>query len=222
MRCLRAAIVLVLVLMPVAAAAQAPTPVFGDGPIPDEPYSSWSLFLTCNPEWLLDKKAEDLRRVFEAYRSFALTTGPRHAAVWFVKTSPGERTGVAAAPQNLDVERSVLYCDRFALPASEGPHIVVTVAHPDRWRPEAPAAPGGGDPIVILALAQSAPDDIVKLLTKLNDQIRAERLSQKALTTDQYWRSWVRVFETGCHLLDRVKFTVSAKFVTVESTGICR
>lgn len=97
----------------------------------------------------------------------------------------------------------------------------MTTAHPDRWRPDRPVAPGGGDPIVIQAPAQSAPDDIVNVLTKLNDQVRAERLSQKALETDQYWRSWVRVFETGCHLFDKVKLTVSARFVSVETTGIC-
>lgn len=30
--------------------AQAPTPVYGNGPIPDKPFTSWSLFLMCNPE----------------------------------------------------------------------------------------------------------------------------------------------------------------------------
>jgi hypothetical protein len=202
--------------------AQAPEPVFGDGPVPAEPYTSWSLFLPCNPEWLIDKQAEALRKVFEAYRALARTTGPRHAAVWFVKPVDGERGSVAANPQNLDVERSVLYCDRFGLAAAEGPHVVVTIVHPDRWRADAAGTPVAGDPIVILSLARSAPDDITRLLTRLTDQIRAERLSQQALQSEQYWRGWVRVLETGCHLLDTVKFTVSAKFVSVEKTGICR
>src|SRR5262245_16045343 len=110
---MRVALVLAVLLLRAVAAAQDPTPVFGDGPIPEQPYTSWSLFLTCNPEWLVGKKAEDLRGVFEAYRSFARTTGPRHAAVWFVKAVAGEPGGVAANQQNLDVERSVRYCDRF-------------------------------------------------------------------------------------------------------------
>jgi hypothetical protein len=206
-------------LLPVVATAQAPAPVFGDGPIPEQPFTSWSLFLPCNPEWLVAARADALRQVFESYRAFALTTGSRHAAVWFVKAVPGERTSVAENPQNLDVERSVRYCERFGLAASEGPHLVVTTVHPDRWRPDAAAA--GGDPIVILALAQSAPADIAKLLTRLNDQVRAERLSQQALQSEQYWRSWVLVFEAGCHLLDKVKFTVTARFVQVEKTGLC-
>lgn len=209
-------------LPPVPAAAQAPEPVFGDGPIPAEPYTSWSLFLPCNPEWLVDKRADALRQVFEAYRALARTTGPRHAAVWFVKPVEGRRGNAAANPQRLDVERSVLYCNQFGLAAAEGPHVVVTIVHPDHWRPDAPGTPVAGDPMVILALARSAPDDITRLLTRLTDQIRAERLSQHALQSEQYWRGWVRVLEAGCHLLDTVKFTVSAKFVSVEKTGVCR
>ena len=63
-----------------AAAAQAPVAVFGDGSIPDQPFTTWSLFLMCNPAWLLDKQTSTLRDVFWAYLAFARTSGSRHAA----------------------------------------------------------------------------------------------------------------------------------------------
>ncbi len=92
--------------------AQAQVPVFGDGPIPyrdprsSNPFTSWSLFLVCNLEWLLEKRESDLREVFEAYREFGRTSGSHHAAVWFVKSKSMDQ----ANPKNLDIERSVNYC----------------------------------------------------------------------------------------------------------------
>jgi hypothetical protein len=53
--------------------AQALAPVYGNGPIPDTPFTSWSLFLMCNPEWLLKKQEATLHRVFEAYLAFGRT-----------------------------------------------------------------------------------------------------------------------------------------------------
>jgi hypothetical protein len=210
-------------LLPQLATAQAPTPVFGDGPIPDRPFTTWSLFLMCNPEWLLGKQASTLREVFWAYRAFGRTSGSRHAAVWFLTSKLGaDPTSVAADPKNLDINRSVTYCQRFGLVSSEGPHIVVTTKHPDRWTPEVAVPSKTGDPMVVLALGGSAPDDIVELLKKLNDQVLAERLSQRELDSAQYWRSWIRVFENICHrAFDKVKFTVSAKYLSIERTGLC-
>src|SRR5947208_16823982 len=43
---------LLAALMPVTAFPQAQVPVYGDGPIPETGFTSWSLFLMCNPEWL--------------------------------------------------------------------------------------------------------------------------------------------------------------------------
>ena len=56
MRRLVVAVVLASALLPRAAATQAPVPVFGDGPTPDQPFESWWLFLTGNLDWLVVKK----------------------------------------------------------------------------------------------------------------------------------------------------------------------
>lgn len=201
--------------------AQEQTPVYGNGPIPDKPFTSWSLFLMCNPEWLLKKQETTLQRVFEAYLAFAITTGPRHAAVWFIKPKPAGKSAAWANPENIDVDRSVYYCQRFRLAGSEGPHIVVSTTHPDRWTPGPPSGTTTGDASVVLALGGSEPDAIIQLLKKLNDQVVSEKLFQAALDSVQYWQSWARVLETACRFLDKVKFTVSAKIVNIERTGVC-
>lgn len=206
------------------ATAQNLAPVFGDGPIPEQPFRTWSLFLMCNLEWVLDKRAAALGQVFDAYLAFGQTSGREHAAVWFVteKMDAGDPWRVAANPKSIDVERSVTYCKRFGLVSSEGPHIVVTTTYPDRWAPGAALPTGTGDPIVVLALGGSTPDDIIELLKRLNNQVLAERLSGQELASAQYWRSWIRVVEQVCHrAFDKVRFTVTAKVFSIERTGIC-
>ena len=203
------AVVLTASFAATSAYGQERVAVFGDGEIPDKPFTSWSLFLMCNPEWLTAKKKPALRQVFEAYVAFARTTGDRHAGVWFV-VKDGSRDKAA----DLDVERNVRYCQKFNLTPGEGPHVVVVTTHPDQWKPT--------DAVVMLALGGSDTGDIITLFRKLNDQIVTEQLSQKALTSKQYWLSWVRVLEKGCKLLDNVKFMVTAEFVKVEKTGVCR
>ena len=206
------------------ASAQAQVPVFGDGPIPSNPwFRSWSLFLVCNPEWLLEQHVSDLWEVFTAYTAFGRTSGSHHAAVWFVTSkSGGTPVDVAQDPRSLDIERSVTYCQRFGLRPSEGPHIVVTTVHPDRWTRDGATPTGAGDPIVVLSLGGSRPADVVELLKKLNDQVLAEHLSQQELASIAYWQSWLRIFDKACHLFDRVKFTVTAKVFSIEKTGVCK
>jgi len=213
--------VLISVLVPVGAFGQAQVPVYGDGPIPESGFTSWSLFLMCNPEWLLKKNEQALQSLFEAYLAFATTTGPRHAAVWFIKPRQARTRSVWGNPENLDIDRSVYYCQRIRLVPSEGPHVVVMTTHPDRWTPENPQVGSKGDPFVVLAFGGSEPNDAVRLLRKLNDQVVAERLSQRDLNSVQYWQTWVRVLEQACHLFDKVKFTVKASVVSVEKTGVC-
>ena len=212
---------LLAALTPVAAFAQAPVPVYGDGPIPETGFTSWSLFLMCNPEWLLKKQEQALQSVFEAYLAFAMATGPRHAAVWLIKPRRAGKSPLWGNPENLDIDRSVYFCQKIRLVPSEGPHVVVMTTHPDRWTPENPTEGSKGDPFVVLALGGSEPNDAIRLLRKLNDQVVMERLSRRDLNSVQYWQSWVRVFETGCRLFDKVKFTVKASVVSIEKTGVC-
>lgn len=215
------AVLLVGALIPLPSSAQAPTPVYGNGPIPEAQFKSWSLFLMCNPEWLLKKQEAALHKVFEAYLAFAMTTGRDHAAVWFVKPKPSKKSVLWGNPENIDVDRSVYYCQRFRLTSTEGPHILVTTTHPDRLMLDLSASLTQGDAFVLLALGGSEPDDVIRLLGILNNQVLSAQLSQVEIDKAQYWQLWVRILERGCRLFDNVKFTVSAKVFNIEKTGLC-
>jgi hypothetical protein len=185
--------------------AQQPAPVgqgerIPGGPSKEEPFRSWSLFLVCDPAWLHDKAA--LQGLHLRYKAFGDTTGPTHAAVWFEKSDGA-----------LDIKRGIGYCRKFALVPSEGPHIVVTTIHPDSWQPNHSK--------VVLAFGGRSPGEIQAQLTKLNDQIAVERLSQEELNSARWWQGWVRAVEGTCRWFDKVKWSVDAKALKVERSGVC-
>src|SRR5712691_7252717 len=110
--------------------------------IPDKPFTSWSLFLVCDPKWLIPGQEAALGDLSVRYKAFGDTTGPNHAAVWFEEAAVipeliGLEDGKAILrhriPGSVDVSRNVYYCRIFGLVPSEGPHIVITTVHPDRW-----------------------------------------------------------------------------------------
>jgi hypothetical protein len=94
-------------------------------------FKTWSLFLVCNPKWLdpatngIPTGLNDLYRQFE---NFGRTIGDDNVAVWFWKPS-----GKAGAPEarDVDVERSVRFCQAWKLKPSASPHVVVTSTYPD-------------------------------------------------------------------------------------------
>jgi hypothetical protein len=204
-----------MILLSIAAIlqmAQASAPVPGGRPIPDAGFKSWSLFLVCNPEWLTRSKKADLDSLHEQFRSFGETTGEYHAAVWFFRTDPTKAS-------DLDTARMSEYCQRFGLVPSQGPHVIVTTVHPDRWRSARGDEPGDG--LIIVGFSRKSAKQIQAALNKLNYQIAANKLSQEEVDSQQYWLSWVDAFTKTCRWLDKVKITVNAKAVKVERTGIC-
>jgi len=207
--------VLSLLIVLAAAAVQLapkPVPTRSGTAIPDAPYRSWSLFLVCNPEWLTTSKGKDLQDLFERFEAFAETTGEDHAAVWFFRQDRKKA-------DDLDTARMTKYCGHFGLVPSQGPHIVVTTVHPDTWKASAPGR--AGDARIVVGFGGKSAKQIQVALTKLDDQVAAHRLSEVELASQQYWLSWVDVFEKTCAWLDKVKISVDAKVVKVERTGIC-
>jgi hypothetical protein len=89
----------------------------------------------------------------------------------------------------------------------------VTTINPDRWKP--------GDSKIVLAFAGRSVQDIQSQLSKLNDQIAAQRLSQKELDSVAWWSTWTEIIETTCNWLSKVKWSVDAKVAKVERSGIC-
>jgi hypothetical protein len=176
----------------------------GGGGFPSEGIKTWSLFLPCNPLWLVPEKQHALHALHQLYVAFGETTGPRHAAVWFFK---------GGNPDNLDVRHSSVFCQRFGLRPSEGPFIVVTTVSPDQWAQESK---------LVLAFANRPASTISEMIGRLTDQVAAERLSQDEIDSAQYWRTWIRVIEGTCRYLSKVKFIVSVKgALSLERTGLC-
>jgi|GEM_PF-2445780 hypothetical protein len=208
MRLLPCVMLLSFLVLESEALGQAPVPLKPHQTIPGKPFTSWSLFLVCDPAWLLPGQETALRDLQVRYRAFGDTTGPSHAAVWFENVVAGQQvTG------SVDVGRNVEYCRKFQLVPSEGPHVVVTTIHPDQWK--------AGDSKIVLAFAGRSAQDMQGQLSKLNDQIAAQRLSQKELDSVAWWSTWTEIIETTCTWLSKVKWSVDAKVAKVERSGIC-
>jgi hypothetical protein len=195
-----------LMLLSAHSSAQERVPLLWNQEIPTAGYRSWSLFLVCDPAWLHPERAEALLDLRRRYGYFGDTTGPAHAAVWFTTTADPDSP--------LDVERMRQYCDRFTLVGSEGPHIVVTTVHPDRWTP--------GDSRIVLAFGELPARDIQERLSKLNDRITLGGLWREELDSERWWAVWVRVLESACDWLDKVKWGINAKVLRIEREGVCR
>ena len=68
---------------------RAPAHIGHEEPIPEYPpiakahYKSWSLFLICNPGWILVNGDDGILKLFSAYKAFSQAIGPKNLAVWF-------------------------------------------------------------------------------------------------------------------------------------------
>ena len=129
--------------------------------IPRGTFTSWSLFLVCNPDWVAPEKSADLANLYRRFKSFGDAIGRDNLAVWFWK-----RRVPVSDPQlaeNVDVARSAEFCGALGRAPSQGPYLVVTTAYPDVRAFPAERA------IFELGGLQSA--DLAKLLNNLTDQL---------------------------------------------------
>jgi hypothetical protein len=182
-------------------------------PIPKEGYKSWSLFLVCNPAWLLPENQEMLLNLYRQFQAFGSAIGPKHLAIWFWKRQP--QWGASHPAQDIDVERGSEYCAKFGLLPSKSPHVLVTTSYP-----EVTASVGNYS---ILELNGVPSNDITGLLTKVADQLLVQGLRQAELDSEAYWRAWQRSFEAVgdalAGFMKRVKFTINTHFFTIEIDG---
>lgn len=155
-------------------------------------FQSWSLFLVCNPTWLLTENRERLWNLYHKFDAFGRAIGPENLAVWFWKSRPqrlvpGARRGRSpptllslfpdqdtsvantALADYVDVDRSSQYCAKFKLLPSESPHVLVTTMYPD-------LGARAGD-YVVLRLSNASSSDITTFLSKLSDQLVVEGLN---------------------------------------------
>jgi hypothetical protein len=57
------------------------------------PHRTWSLFLVCNPAWLLRNNDEGIAKLFYVFWVFGSAIGPDNLAVWFQRTPPSGGLG---------------------------------------------------------------------------------------------------------------------------------
>jgi hypothetical protein len=133
-------------------------------------YKTYSLFLICNPQWLEhrqgDKNSDQLYRLYQQFDTFGRTIGSDNVAVWFW-TSPGNTARTKASPEDVDVERSVRFCQAWHLKPSAGPHIIVSSTYPD----ESNLSSGLPKDSAVFELGNMDSNEVSKLLAKLTDEL---------------------------------------------------
>ena len=176
-------------------------------------YKSWSLFVICNPDWLLAENEPKLSALYQRFRSFGRAIGAQHLALWFWKRPP--RIGNVRG-EDIDVDRNAAFCERLALLPSKSPYVVVTKTYPDLTESNL-----RGD--VLIELNKLPPADVGNLLNKLTDQLLVEGLRQADFDSEQYWGAWRRSVESTANflggLIKKVKITINAGPVKLEVEG---
>jgi len=181
-------------------------------PIPKN-YQSWSLFLICNPQWLLAENEANLNNLYTHFNSFGDAIGDRHLAVWFTRRPPTPNGSIA---KDLDVNRNAALCTKLKLLPSKSPYVVVMTSYPDVKAENLKYE-------VLITLNNLPPDDIGNLLTKLTDQLLVQGLRQADFDSAQYWGAWRRSVESIADglasMIKKVTITVNAGPVKLEVEG---
>jgi hypothetical protein len=169
-------------------------------------YKSWSLFLVCNPAWIIQNGDNGIGELFRQYKAFGDAIGPNNLAIWFWKAP-------AAIPiaGNTDIGRSSVYCERYKLPPSESPQVLVTTKYPDDQNP--------GDRFVVSLNGLDAHNSALAI-TKLADQLLVTGLNQSELDASDRWRRLLgavgsAISATGCYF-NKVSFSFKTSVVNAE------
>jgi hypothetical protein len=205
---LNAACVLAVFVLatPLEVCAQATYEVMPTVNIPKEGYSSWSLFLICNPAWMTTNGDKGIIELFKDYKAFGAAIGPKNLAIWFW-TKPA----MTPSADLTDVSRSSGYCQKYKLLPSDSPHVLVTTSYPDD--------PNPGDRFVISLNGLDGQASALAL-TKLTDQLLVTGLNQSELDASDKWR---RVFNAtgaalsavGCYF-DKISFSFKTGVLNAE------
>jgi len=163
--------------------------VSGTGKIPTN-FKTYSLFLVCNPQWLVPEKSIGLYQLYQQFENFGRTIGDDNAAVWFWKSKRSAHDPALA--ENVDVERSVHFCQAWKLKPSEGPHLVVTTIYPD----ESGLSSGLPKGSAVYGLGNMSSKEISDLLVQLTDQLVAKGKGDGPIATAAAPLAlWVRLLD---------------------------
>ena len=169
-------------------------------------YRSWSLFLICNPAWIVQNGETGIPELYRQYKAFGDAIGPRNLAIWFWKQSAN-----APSADLTDVSRSSQYCEKYKLLPSESPFVLITTQYPDEANV--------GDRYIVKLGGLDAKESALAL-AKLTDQILVTGLNQKDLDARDRWQRMLvatrnAVSMAGCYF-NKVSFSLKTRVLAVE------
>jgi hypothetical protein len=189
-----------------------------DEAIPRANYKSWSLFLICNPQWILPESNQRVEELYQQFQAFGAAIGPDNLAVWFLKGDPNR----PKAHKDVDFGRSAQFCSKLKLPPSKSPYVLLMTQYPGESLPNAypktfPTQLGNH---VLLSLNGSSTRDTSRLLGALADQLITSDLSHLKVDSDEYWsslqHSYVAVRDNFLGMLSKVTVSFDAGPVKTE------
>ena len=201
---LKAILAAMLVAAPGNAYAQQAFEVMPTVEIPQD-YDSWSLFLICNPAWVLENGDSGIEALFRAYKVFGEVIGPNNLAIWFWK-SPAEVPTV----ENSDLGRMSQYCEKYELTPSETPQVVTTTVYPDLDEL--------GNRVV--ANLNGSAENSANALSDLADQLLLTGLNQSGLDENERWRriadaTFSALSSVACYF-NKVSISINTSILNVE------
>ncbi len=178
-------------------AAEEAVELFTDAnqPIPQQsrtgvPYNSWSLFLVCNPAWLLPQSERQLTDLYQVFRAFGGAIGVEHLAVWFRAGSLSGATKGHVDKTDVDVLRSAAFCASLGLAPSAGPYVVITTEYPgagllNQYPQSFPKELGS---FSVIGLAGKNSDAITRILAGLADKLALNKMQHLDPQKEEWWR----------------------------------
>ena len=185
------------------AAAQVPVELYTSlDPIPqvvdDVELRSWSLFLICEPDWVLERDSQRLWELYWTFLELGEALGPEHAAVWFWTRDPGT-PGSGEIHTAIDVVRSRAYCSVLgeeALP-SESPHLLITTRYPGPgFVSDIPGTVLPPEELAVVHLGGRDADELEALMEEVVDRVYAGDIQALDPESEGFWRAWQSVFES--------------------------
>lgn len=169
-------------------------------PIPTEvagiSIRSWSLFLICEPSWILQRDPERLLRLYWRFLDLGQALGPEHAAVWFWTRNP-DLPGNGEIQTAIDVVRSLAFCSQLELSPTEGPFLLVTTDYPGPGLvsdlPNTFQIPRNR---AILRLPDPQTADFESLMENVLEAVYSGDLRNLDGGTESFWRAWQSVFQS--------------------------
>ena len=142
-------------------------------------FTSWSLFLVCDPAWLRSQGKSDLLALYKAYLNLVTTANESDAPLWAFSSATPWRA------DEIDPLQTKPYCDSLGLTPHQRSFVVITVHPPDTIGPS--------DAKVLLGFGGQRATAIARSLIALADQAADQGLPEARAGSREWWRAWERV-----------------------------